>query len=160
MNHNTVQAVAGYLEVQHNSQPSPLTLTSSLNLRNVSLQVKSDRVFPSILPEGSGIGRIVVYGDSSCFDLNTDPTQQIGCEKFIDSFLQYVKNGTLPSTLKLSKKRKANDVLSDISTSSEYEFLDEIPYYSPLLSNASHAMSKQLEKELQQERAGRAWELI
>lgn len=100
----------------------------------------------------------MVYGDNSCFDLSTDPRVKIGCEKLIDSFLQFVKNGSLPINSKFSKKRKANDVLSDLSTSSEYEILNKIPYFSPLQLNISNVMTKQLEKELQRERTGRAWE--
>ena len=158
MNHNAVQAVAGYLEVKDSTETASLIPSPSLR-SGVSSANANSSLLPEPIPEISGyLGRIVVYGDNSCFDLSTDPREKIGCEKLIDSFLQYVKDGSLPINSKFSKKRKANDVLSDFSTSSEYEILDKIPYFSPLQLNISNVMTKQLEKELQRERTGRAWE--
>ena len=91
-------AVGGYFEVTNNSISQSFTPSRNTSVATSSILSKSS---DSGTGTGTGIGithqsilseiqkgRIIVYGDSSCFE--QEPISKIGCEKLLTSFLDFI----------------------------------------------------------------------
>ena len=127
MPHSAVQAIAGFLNVP-----------AAFDILSVEHQL-------------GRVGRIVVYGDSSCVEINPQAARRLGCVKLLTSFLDFTHTGTVLSSL----NKSANG--STVPDLPQYESLSA-PYYQPLLLNASRPMTRKELKTLQLDRDGRAWD--
>jgi hypothetical protein len=130
--HRKVQAIVGFLNVP------------------TAFDVSSDE------HQLGRVGRIVVYGDSSCVEMNPQAANRLGCVKLLSSFIDFTHTGTVLSFLNLTASvRSLNG--SKVPDLHQYESLDAA-YYQPLVLNAPRPMTKKEIKTLQLDRDGRTWD--
>ena len=160
-------AVGGYLEVSDDSISQSFTPSRNFSVATSSILSKSS---DSRSGTGTGIGigtgtgftnqsilseiqkgRIVVYGDSSCFE--QEPISKIGCEKLLTSFLDFIDHGTFKIPyLNISMSTENS------SRNSYFEFLENEEYFQRNLMDLSRSLSKSETAQLEMERKARAWE--
>jgi hypothetical protein len=174
--HAEVQAVAGFLEARDDSafklphSSSSSSSSSSFSLSSLSASFSSSTsssssssLLSSTLPPR---GRIVVYGDSSCFEISSSTESNEGCKELLNTFLNFTSTGSLLRDLENINKninKNENENIGDYGSIlgtelSQYELLTKIRYFEPLLMNVSQPMSKAEKLALKTERRGRAWE--
>jgi hypothetical protein len=130
--HGKVQAIAGFLNVP-----------TAFDVSSVEQQL-------------GRVGRIVVYGDSSCVEMNPQAANRPGCVKLLSSFIDFTHTGTVLSFLNLTASDRSFNG-SKVPDLYQYESLDTA-YYQPLLLNTSRPMTKRETKTLEQDRDGRTWD--
>ena len=154
-------AVGGYFEVTNNSISQSFTPSRNTSVATSSILSKSS---DSGTGTGTGIGithqsilseiqkgRIIVYGDSSCFE--QEPISKIGCEKLLTSFLDFIDYGTFKiPDLNISMSAENS------SSNSYFEFLENEEYFQRNLMDLSRSLSKSETAQLEMERKARAWE--
>jgi hypothetical protein len=166
--HAEVQAVAGFLEARDDSalklphSSSSSSSSSSFSLSSLTATFSSSTsssLLSSTLPPR---GRIVVYGDSSCFEISSSTESEEGCEELLSTFLNFTLTGSLLRDLEninRNKNKNIGDLGSTLGTElSQYELLTKNRYFVPLLMNVSQPMNKAEKLALKTERRGRAWE--
>ena len=159
-------AVGGYFEVSDNSllssaiNPSvavAVAISSTLSNSSYSRIGTGTRSGTEIGSSHQSVlseiqkGRIVVFGDSSCFE--QEPTSRSGCEKLLTSFLDFIDHGTFKiPDLSISKST------TNSSKNSYFELLKDEEYYQRNLMDLSRPLSKSETAQLNIERKARAWE--
>ena len=174
--HAEVQAVAGFLEACDDSafkllHSSSTSTSSSFPLSSLSTSFSSPTSSSSSSSSSSLLsstprGRIVVYGDSSCFEISSSTESEKGCRELFNTFLNFTSTGSLLRDLEntnenenKNKNKNIGDLGSTLGTElSHYELLTKNRYFEPLLMNMSQPMSKTEKLALKTERRGRAWE--
>ena len=170
--HAEVQAVAGFLEARDDSafklphSSSSTSSSSSFSLSSLSATFSSptstsssSSLLSSTLPPR---GRIVVYGDSSCFEISSSTESNEGCKELFNTFLNFTLTGSLLRDLEninINENKNIGDLGSTLGTElSQYELLTKNRYFEPLLMNVSQPMNKAEKLAVKTERRGRAWE--
>ena len=174
--------MAGFLEVDSSSstsslssptvfsEPSPainssVTLTEDLVSDNETATLdknamkanKMIKPLPSKETISGTKGRIVVYGDSACFEIQ--PKSRAGCEKLLSLFLDFVDSGSLIPKLIQHEKDVLNKKTSELMKYSQFELLKGREYLEKNLMSGWKILTKSETDKLENERSGRAWEL-
>ena len=161
-------AVAGFMEVlkylpSNSESPSSSTSTSTSSSSSNSSSTPitstmsplspSNPISQSLLIQSESLrGRIVVYGDSYCFEQQS--TVKAGCKNLLSSFFDYVDSGTIK--IPEFNNSKNNNNLSSQELS--FEFLKKDEFFERNLMDSSRKLSKTEMVQLDKERKARMWE--